>query len=112
MRSTVSGTCLARVSGHFAPIAEIDSRLKRHYIEVSQQVGRGVRSKASRTTRKINPKQNIHHNQRPERRLGVSPFGSQGNIFVVERLRCIPSVLSGSASAERNASSQAGPTAE
>ena len=60
-----------------------DSRFKRHYIEVSQQVGRGVRSKASRTTRKISPKQNIDHNQRPERSLGVSPFGSQGNIFVV-----------------------------
>src|SRR3981081_873366 len=55
----------------------------RHYIEVSQQVGRGVRSKASRTTRKINPKQNTDHNQRPERSLGVSPLGSQGNIFVV-----------------------------
>jgi hypothetical protein len=64
------------------PIAEIDSRIKRHHIEVSQQVGRGVRSKASRTTRKINPKQNIDHNQRSERSLGVSPFGSQGNIFV------------------------------
>jgi hypothetical protein len=88
------------------------NKIPTYHIEVSQHVGRGVRNKASRTTRKTNPKQNIDHNQRPDRSVGLSRLGSQGNIFVAYRVRSIPSVLSGSALAERNASSQAGQTAE
>jgi hypothetical protein len=56
--------------------------LRSDYIEVSQQVGSGVRNNESRTTIKTNPRQKIDQDRRCERSLGVNPLGSHGNAFV------------------------------
>ena len=77
-------------------------------MEVSQQVGSGVRNNESRTTIKISPKQKIDKDRRCERSLGVNPLGSHGNAFVEWRLRSILSGVSGPALAEWNYSSHSG----
>jgi len=54
----------------------------RDYMEVSQQVGSGVRNNESRTTIKTNPRQKIDQVRRCERSRGVNPLGSHGKAFV------------------------------